>query len=175
MSALKKPLNGTLLTALMWNKSFRGITGNVSINGNGDRQSDYSLLDMNVTTSHFEVVANYFHNTGLMFVEGKNIHWAGGRTSPPADRPLCGFDNSLCPEDSSTIFAILSMILGLIVIILAIISFVIFRHYKLEAEISSMTWRINWNEVIAVPTANQMRGSIHSRTGSQLVSLDDKF
>lgn len=136
---------------------------------NGDRLSDYSLLDMNPNNSHFEIVANYFHSTGLTFVEGKKIHWAGGRMEPPADRPVCGFDNSLCPENSSSMFAILSLVLGLIVVIMAIVSFFTYRHYKLEAEISSMTWKVNWNEVIPVPLAHQLRSSIHSRAGSQVV------
>lgn len=170
---LINPLNGTQLTQLMWNRTFRGITGNVSIDSNGDRRSDYSLLDMNPSNSHFEIVANYLHNgnNDPKYEEVKAIHWAGGRSEAPADRPECGFDGSLCPEDSSTMFAILSLILALIVVIMAIVSFVSYRHYKLEAEISSMTWRINWNEVIPVPFANQLRGSIHSRAGSQLVSL----
>lgn len=169
-SALTQALNGTRLTQLMWGRSFRGITGNVSIDTNGDRLSDYSLLDMNPNTSHFEIVADYFHSSGLTFVPGKHIHWAGGRTEPPMDRPECGFDNSLCPKNSSTMFAILSIILGFAVIILIIISFVGYRHYKIEAEILSMTWKVNWNEVIPVPTANQIRNSLHSKTGSQLVS-----
>lgn len=54
---------------------------------------------------------------------------------------------------------------------MAIGSFVTYKHYKLEAEISSMTWKVSWNEVIAVPAQNMLRGSIHSRTGSQLVSI----
>jgi atrial natriuretic peptide receptor A len=171
-NALLKPLNGTRLTQLMWGRSFKGITGNVSIDMNGDRLSDYSLLDMNPNTSYFEIVANYFHNTGLMFVEGKKIYWAGGKSEPPADRPKCGFDNSLCPDDSSTMFfSILSLVLGLVVIIMAIVSFISYRHYKLEAEISSMTWKITWNEVIPVPTLNQIRGSFHSRAGSQMVKI----
>lgn len=168
--ALLMPLNGTRLTQLMWGTSFQGITGNVTIDANGDRLSDYSLLDMNPNNSHFEIVANYFHSSGLTFVDGKKIHWAGGRSDPPADRPVCGFDNSLCPENSSTMFAILSLVLGFVVVIMGVVSFLSYRHYRLEAEISSMTWRINWNEVIPVPSANQIRSSIHSRTGSQLVS-----
>lgn len=167
--ALLQPLNGTRLTQLMWGTSFRGITGNVSIDTNGDRLSDYSLLDMNPNNSHFEIVANYFHSSGLTFVEGKRIHWAGGRNEPPADRPECGFDNSLCPDSSSTMFAIISLILGIIVIVMGIVSLLSYRHYKLEAEISSMTWKVNWNEVIPVPVAAQIRSSIHSRVGSQVV------
>lgn len=34
---------------------FAGITGEVSIDANGDRNGDYSLLDMNKETGLFEV------------------------------------------------------------------------------------------------------------------------
>lgn len=46
-----------------------------------------------------------------------------------------------------------------------------YRHYKLEAEINSMTWKINWNDVLPCNPASKHRGSLHSlaRRGSQLV------
>lgn len=96
-TALYKPINGTQLAHLMWNRNFKGITGNVIIDKNGDRISDYSLLDMDSDSGYFHVVANYYNHSGLEYVKGKNIHWAGGRTEPPPDKPECGFDNSLCP------------------------------------------------------------------------------
>lgn len=96
-NALYKPINGTQLTHLMWNRQFKGITGNVIIDKNGDRISDYSLLDMDPVTGYFHVVANYYNRSGLEYVKGKQIDWAGGRDTPPPDKPKCGFDNSLCP------------------------------------------------------------------------------
>lgn len=35
--------------------AFLGVTGKVTIDGNGDRDADYSILDMNPVTGHFEV------------------------------------------------------------------------------------------------------------------------
>lgn len=52
---LKKPINGTQMTHLMWNRNFTGITGNVMIDSNGDRISEYTLLDMNPNNGLFEV------------------------------------------------------------------------------------------------------------------------
>lgn len=103
-TSIYHPLNGTRLTHLMWNRSFHGITGDVIIDANGDRISDYSLLDMNPETGYFQVVANYYNKTGLQYVKGKTIHWAGGRTEPPPDKPICGFDNSLCPDNCKWIY-----------------------------------------------------------------------
>lgn len=28
-----------------------------------------------------------------------SVIWAGGRTSPPSDKPRCGWDNELCLEE----------------------------------------------------------------------------
>ncbi|XP_037036994.1 atrial natriuretic peptide receptor 1-like isoform X1 [Bradysia coprophila] len=167
---LYRPMNGTKITHLMWNRNFKGITGNVTIDSNGDRISDYSLLDMNPETGYFEIVANYFNKTGLQYVEGKSIHWAGGRTEPPPDRPTCGFDNSLCPDNSLPGYAILSLVLGFAIILMAIASLLGYRHYRLEAEINSMTWKINWNDILPCNPASKHRGSLHSlaKRGSQL-------
>ncbi|XP_055636571.1 atrial natriuretic peptide receptor 1 isoform X4 [Toxorhynchites rutilus septentrionalis] len=173
--ALKQPINGTHLAHLMWGKSFKGITGNVTIDSNGDRISDYSLLDLNPNTGMFEIVANYFHDGGLQFVEGKEIHWSGGRTKAPPDRPTCGFDGSLCPDKSLPGYAILSLILGVCVICMGIASFVGYRHYKLEAEINSMTWKVHANDVLFCNSSRGHRGSLHmmAKRGSQTTIYSD--
>ncbi|GFO42896.1 guanylate cyclase, partial [Plakobranchus ocellatus] len=45
--------NGSEITRRMWNRTFSGITGTVSIDENGDRNADYSLLDMDPNTGLF--------------------------------------------------------------------------------------------------------------------------
>lgn len=71
-------------------------------------------------------------------------------------------------------YAILSFVLGIAVVIMAIISFFGYRHYKLEAEIHSMAWKVNWADVLPCNTTNKARGSIYSlaKRGSQLVSCE---
>ncbi|EEB15295.1 Guanylate cyclase 32E precursor, putative [Pediculus humanus corporis] len=162
-------VNGNDITRRMWNRTFKGITGDVHIDGNGDRFADYSLLDMNPETNRFEIVANYIGATRtLQTVKGKKIHWAADREHPPPDTPKCGFDGSLCqtmPE-----YAILSIILSTLVVIVIIVSVILFRHYKLEAEIASMTWKISIDELV-FPNEKRGQGSIilnMGRRGSQL-------
>ncbi|XP_076164770.1 atrial natriuretic peptide receptor 1 isoform X2 [Ptiloglossa arizonensis] len=183
----KVNLDGGNLTRRMWGRSFKGITGDVNIDENGDRIADYSLLDMNPETSKFEIVANYYGaNKTLEYVPGKRIHWSGGRSEPPPDTPTCGFDGSLCPDNSLPVHAILSMVLSSIVVVLVVASVFIYRHFKLEAEIASMTWKVHWNDILLVPNAKS-RGSMYSliankMRGSQLtiyleenVSLPDEL
>ncbi|XP_063896988.1 atrial natriuretic peptide receptor 1 isoform X2 [Helicoverpa armigera] len=155
------PLDGAAVISKMWNRTFQGITGEVIIDSNGDRVASYSLLDMNPDTSKFQVVATYVAaNSSLQFIEDRPIHWAGGRTTPPPDTPMCGFDGSLCPDNSLPVYAILSIILSSVVVVLAILSVFIYRHYKLEAEIAMMTWRVSWSDVLQ--PGGRLRGSLHS-------------
>ncbi|XP_041792364.1 atrial natriuretic peptide receptor 3 [Chelmon rostratus] len=57
--------NGTEITLRMWNRTFEGIAGQVSMDVNGDRNGDFSLMAMtNVEAGTYEVVANYFGANG---------------------------------------------------------------------------------------------------------------
>ncbi|XP_040898801.1 atrial natriuretic peptide receptor 3 [Toxotes jaculatrix] len=57
--------NGTEITSRMWNRTFEGIAGQVSMDFNGDRNGDFSLMAMtNVEAGTYEVVANYFGVNG---------------------------------------------------------------------------------------------------------------
>ncbi|XP_057376143.1 atrial natriuretic peptide receptor 1-like [Daphnia carinata] len=141
--------NGTAITSRMWGRTFVGISGNVSMDENGDRNADYSLLDMDSVTGVFQVVANYYGvSKQLVDVPGRRIHWAGDRNGPPPDTPTCGFDNKKCPDETTAIYAIITIVLSSVVVVLIITSAFIYRHYKEEAEIASMTWKVAWSDVV---------------------------
>lgn len=168
-------LDGRAITQRMWDRQFKGLAGQVNIDTNGDRIADYSLLDMDPETYTFHTVANYIGATHtLKYVSGTKIHWAGGRTDPPPDTPTCGFDNSLCPDNSLPGYAILSIILSSVVVLLVIASVFIYRHYKLEAAIASMSWRVHWSDILVMPPG-KARGSIYSlaKRGSQVTIFSE--
>ncbi|KAM7416952.1 hypothetical protein PAMA_018839 [Pampus argenteus] len=57
--------NGTEITSYMWNRTFEGIAGQVSMDVNGDRNGDFSLMAMtDVEAGTYEMVANYFGVNG---------------------------------------------------------------------------------------------------------------
>nr|AEL97641.1 guanylyl cyclase receptor [Bactrocera dorsalis] len=174
-TVLTRPINGTDMVRRMWGRSFKGITGNVTIDNNGDRISAYSLLDMNPHTGSFEIVADFIHNR-LDFVPGKEIHWAGGRKEPPPSSPICGYDGSLCPDNSLPGYAILSIILGVVVVLMTVGFFFGYRHYKSEAEINSMTWKVSLSDLVCPDLGGRgIRGSFHSlvRHSSQLTLMSE--
>lgn len=92
--------NGSLIVSKMWNRTIAGVTGDVSINSNGDRSADYALLDLDPRKGEFKVVAIYRGRTNSFEMDDTaSIHWPnreGGE--PPSDMPECGFDGSLCEK-----------------------------------------------------------------------------
>ncbi|KGL97616.1 Atrial natriuretic peptide receptor 1, partial [Charadrius vociferus] len=85
--------NASAITRQMWNRTFYGVTGFLKIDENGDRESDYSLWDMDPVRGDFQIVANYNGTTKkIQMVPGREIHWPGNVV--PSDVPPCGFDNS---------------------------------------------------------------------------------
>ncbi|PVD36191.1 hypothetical protein C0Q70_03166, partial [Pomacea canaliculata] len=170
--------DGVEITRRMWNRTFQGITGTVSIDENGDRNADYSLLDLNpektepvsvcgavcrcmsdfvVECGESKIVANFYGNRKMYEpVEGKEIHWAGGKKGPPPDEPQCGFDGSKCPpHEPFPEYAIVILVLGSLLLVVLFITLLVYRHLRLEAELAAMSWRVRWDELLfGNPTKN---------------------
>lgn len=73
-------------------------------------------------------------------------------------------------------YAILSLVLGVVVIIMSVCFFFGYRHYKSEAEINSMSWRVSIDDVIFHNSAGRcFRGSLHSlvKHNSQMTLMSD--
>ncbi|KAI6182296.1 Guanylate cyclase [Aphelenchoides bicaudatus] len=137
------PRNGKMITSKMWNRTFTGITGNVSIDGNGDRYSDYSLLDLDPDQDKFVEVAYYSGSTNEL-KQMSTFHWVGNK--PPKDTPICGYDHSKCPEGYPLHVYALGCA-AILIILLAFGFFFFYRRYKLEAELAAMSWQIKWEEL----------------------------
>ncbi|XP_071097815.1 atrial natriuretic peptide receptor 1-like [Haliotis cracherodii] len=85
------PTDGSDVTRRVWNRTFNGIGGRVSINDNGDKYTDFNLFGMQDTTNGiFEVIGEYDGKTKMFsFRPGMSIKWVG--SGPPPDVPECGF------------------------------------------------------------------------------------
>ncbi|XP_044009185.1 atrial natriuretic peptide receptor 1 [Aphidius gifuensis] len=147
--------DGLSMTRKMWNRDFMGITGHVRIDVDGDRDADYSILDLDPITGNFEVVAHYLGaNREYNQMIGKKIHWPGGRDSPPRDIPECGFlgDDPSCllKTDAYTFIHIVcaSLILLIILIIAITSAFLFYRHLRLSADLNNMSWRIRPEDLL---------------------------
>ena len=83
-----------------------------------------------------------------------DIDWPVGK-GPPPDVPKCGFEGELC--EIFDIFAILLCLALVLLVVLLIGSLLIFKHYKEEADIASMTWKIELEEIKEIRYLNLSR------------------
>ncbi|XP_074527348.1 atrial natriuretic peptide receptor 3 [Halichoeres trimaculatus] len=123
--------NGTEITAHMWNRTFEGIAGQVSMDANGDRNGDFSLMAMtNAEAGTYEVVANYFGVNGtfqLLPAFNPDHFTLKGRheESPESPDKSCGLGVS----------ALTGVIVGAVLGTAMLIGFYFFRkNYRITIE-----------------------------------------
>ncbi|XP_064629310.1 atrial natriuretic peptide receptor 3-like [Lineus longissimus] len=87
--------NGTLLSHRLWGRSFHSITGELTLNDNGDREQAYTIKHLqNKQTGDMEVIGHYFSTNDTLVL--KSITWPGD--GPPIDHPPCGYSNEFCEQ-----------------------------------------------------------------------------
>ncbi|XP_064421730.1 atrial natriuretic peptide receptor 2 isoform X2 [Latimeria chalumnae] len=157
--------DGFQITQKMQNQQFQGVTGLVSIDGNNDRDTNFSLWTMgNLITGEFQIAANYNGINKQINWSPQGIHWLKG--SPPLDDPPCVFGKKdLSCTAAMSQMGILALGAGFTFSIFAVSAFLIFRKLRLEKELASMLWRIRW-EQLQFGNPNQY----HKSTGSRLTA-----
>ncbi|XP_022087157.1 atrial natriuretic peptide receptor 1-like isoform X6 [Acanthaster planci] len=160
------PRDGKTLTHRMWNRTFEGIMGNVTIDSNGDREADYSLLEMTDIENGIFTVAGHYDGVAKKYtpVPGVVIDWPG--KTPPKDVPDCGFKGEFCIEEDDTGFTVMIMMISMVVVIIvaAIIIIYVVRKYRLEMELANMVWKIKWEDI----TFNNKMDKQRKLTGSRV-------
>lgn len=74
------------------------------------------------------------------------IDWPGAEK--PADQPICGFLNELCPKDDTHITSMVAAgVLGLVLFCAGVITMSIYRKWKIELEIEGLLWKIDSQEI----------------------------
>ncbi|XP_002006469.3 atrial natriuretic peptide receptor 1 isoform X2 [Drosophila mojavensis] len=162
--------DGVNITRRMWNRTFHGITGHVRIDDNGDRDADYSILDLDPINGKFSVVAHYYGlHRKYAAAHGKKIHWPGGREEPPPDIPPCGFLGNApdCHGNETTIMYSafgLALFLGLVLLVICLLQ----KQMKLSKELHNMSWRVRPEDVLI-----EMGGMFGSKGGLQRLDVEN--
>lgn len=74
------------------------------------------------------------------------IDWPGAER--PADQPICGYMNELCPKDDTHITSMaIAAVLALVLFCAAVIMMSIYRKWKIELEIEGLLWKIDSSEI----------------------------
>ncbi|XP_069678523.1 atrial natriuretic peptide receptor 1 isoform X2 [Periplaneta americana] len=144
--------NGTAITRRMWNRNFHGITGHVRIDDNGDRDADYSVLDLDPITGRFEVVAHYYGlSRNYTPVKDKTIHWPGSMEGPPPDVPPCGFmgNDPACHSNEAYVMVLYaSFAFGIFLSFAVTLTCIAYKRMQVTADLNNMSWRVRPEEVL---------------------------
>ncbi|XP_043090655.1 atrial natriuretic peptide receptor 1 isoform X2 [Puntigrus tetrazona] len=174
----ENPYDGLAMTRRMWNRTITGIQGDVTIDASGDRELNYMLKQFQGGNNQCQVIANYFGT--YKAVQGVQIKWPGGRTTPPKDTPDCGFHGELCINLERKFLIALGIFAGLVAAgTLAIC--VLYRKFKLQEEASKMLWTVNADDVVmmedhssTIPAKSHRSKPIQASLESIICSLQNK-
>ncbi|XP_055348511.1 atrial natriuretic peptide receptor 1-like [Paramacrobiotus metropolitanus] len=147
---------GEQISHKMWNRTFNLEGKRIVMNANGDRESDYSIAQMDYSTGQFQPVLEYRAYTQridpVLTSEGKEreIKWYN-RDSPPPNRPRCGYlgNDAVCVREQNIILAASVVSAVIFVGIVSVIALLVYRKRKLEAAINDPWWRVPPEEISA--------------------------
>ncbi|XP_065122958.2 atrial natriuretic peptide receptor 3 isoform X1 [Paramisgurnus dabryanus] len=125
--------NGLDITHSMWNRTFEGIAGQVSIDANGDRNGDFSVVRMtNIEAGTHETVMSYFGTNGsFQIMPGFKREWFSLRTLPEPPAPTQTDPSS----GGLGVSAVTGIIVGGILGISLLLAFYFFRkNYRITIE-----------------------------------------
>ena len=79
---------------------------------------------------------------------------------PPPEFPICGALGDICESEGPNIPLIVSVLLGVLLILISVAGYLVYRHYKEEADIASMHWKICLDDILA---SKDVRGRYETR------------
>ncbi|XP_071788472.1 atrial natriuretic peptide receptor 1-like [Asterias amurensis] len=161
--------DGRALRKKMWNRTFKGIAGDVEMTENGDRLSVYSLWDMTDTEKGiFEVVADYHKSTGkIIFTDPvKRVQFHGLRPGlvAPWDSPGCGFydENPACETADNTVVLVSTIVPVCLLLICSSVMYALYRKIKLNSELTNLSWKIHYKDLVFNHISKSVASSIRS-------------
>ncbi|XP_068673835.1 atrial natriuretic peptide receptor 1-like isoform X3 [Montipora foliosa] len=148
--------DGKTVMKKLYGKKFKSILGfDTFLDENGEVQ-----LNLTVMAFSDQDGKPHFVNKGMFNLEGGNntqkfqlyrnatIEWINGK--PPVDVPECGFNNENCTQTEKpqlSVAEIVSVCLGVTVIVILLAGAVFYRNQRLEKELASDLWRVDYNEI----------------------------
>jgi atrial natriuretic peptide receptor A len=148
------PRNASSVLRHIWGQTLSdvGLTGDIVINENGDREADYTLNDFDHETGLMVPVGTYFGALkSFRKLHGMEIQWPGAKNQPPPDMPLCGFDgkDEKCMVKSNLVTILVSVLISMLSIaaVAGFIGYFVFRKFQSEKNINDMWWKLDQSEI----------------------------
>ncbi|KAL5016657.1 hypothetical protein ScPMuIL_006246 [Solemya velum] len=163
--------NGEALFDYTSSVTFEGMTGTVRFDDQGDIEPQYWMWQVTGDSGYLRIVAliNSLATDPVQF--WREPTWATRDGKPPKDRPLCGFFNELCPDEtegsSDVIIGSCVGVVCLIFVGIAVIHFT--RKRRFEEELMRMLWKVNYADIDFNKNRRTM-SQLKSRTSTLFMS-----
>lgn len=121
---------------------------NVTFNFAGQRINRMTVLRMeSVDTGVFTVHTKY-NLDGTNETVGPGVPWIAGGVAPK-NPPDCGYSNEFCqqPDTLKYLVTFVSIGVSILMIIILIVGFLVYRKVKMEEELMKMVWKIKTDEL----------------------------
>ena len=147
------PYDGKQITRRMWGRTFSNmnmISGDILINSNGDRETDYTLDDLDNETGQFRSVYNYFGSRRkIEKIANVMMHWPNKQNKPPLDVPECGFRNDKpeCRKSDSNLLIVILAIIVCFIVALCYASYKVYIKINYENQLNETWWKIHWEDI----------------------------
>ncbi|XP_060743863.1 guanylate cyclase 2G [Tachysurus vachellii] len=143
----KDPHNGRDVLKKLRDKNsirFYGASGLVHFDENGERNTDYSLYDLQLHegTVKFVSILAFDSHTKIIKTTSRfsSVIWPEGKI--PTDKPECGFDNELCEWLNSEIYLVSLLVamplFGVLAVIL--ITLLTLQKTRLQTKLDDSNW-----------------------------------
>uniref|UniRef100_A0A914VG19 Guanylate cyclase n=1 Tax=Plectus sambesii TaxID=2011161 RepID=A0A914VG19_9BILA len=177
--------NGTLITKYTA-VNFNGITGNVSVDRNGNRLPKLVMRGIDGQDNYRD-----FASIDPTLESGKTVEllvssitemWSGRKNGLPLSLPICGYSGVDCPKDY-TVFIVIGSCIGAVILLISIgsVGYSIYsRHLALKRE--NELWQVSATSLKKIDgkegrdaTNNQSQSSMNSGNKSNNSSVLDSI
>ncbi|XP_072523631.1 guanylate cyclase 2G [Salminus brasiliensis] len=171
----KNPRNGREVLQSLRDKNsirFYGASGLVHFDEYGDRNTDYSVYDLQMSDNDmkFVPVLNFDSHTKILKLTPNfsSVIWPTGTI--PTDNPECGFDNELCEWLNNDVYMIVLLVVVplLGVAALAFITLLTVQKIRLQTRLDDNNWwLIDYNDITIIKEPKGMQALSVSTTPSK--------
>ncbi|KAH9498148.1 hypothetical protein Btru_008389 [Bulinus truncatus] len=144
------PYDGLGITRRLWNRTFSGLIGPVTVNKDGDRYSDVTITALNPEVGKFQTYAVYDsqRRTLTFSKSASSFPWPLNNGVSPGDEPACGYIGVLCSySEKSQVIGGLAGFFGVAVAVGGFVSLIMFRRWKKQSERDLWWWKIDPTDV----------------------------
>ncbi|VDI40672.1 Hypothetical predicted protein [Mytilus galloprovincialis] len=170
--------DGETIAHRLWGNQYQTVTGNITLNSNGDRQQGYKFEQIGDDDNFTLTVVGYYFSVDGQFTENDEdpIKWIS--SGPPKDHPPCGFYGEYCAKGLSqqSIIQIITGCFIAVVVLIICLSIIIQKVVarKIKTKESESIWRIKKSELSITERSMWSMSRVSIRSDPSQETVDNR-